>query len=334
MSECTNIQWCDSTVNPTMGCCGCELWNPVNETKICYAGLLHDRYGGKTPGYSPTFSQLTTWPGRMERAAKWSDLSGKNRKDKPWLNGLPRLIFVSDMSDSFSEGIDFEYLRTEVIVAATSANGRRHRFLWLTKRPQIMARFSNWLNDKGGWPDNIWAGTSITGPATTSRISPLLDVGDECTTRFISLEPQFSEVDLTAWIPHVDWIIQGGSSGARATAQPFEIGWARNLIRICSQPGMPRYFLKQLGSNPVENGTPLRLKDRHGGDWGNWPDHLADLKVRQMPIVPSDATESAATLPPRVDGPVAADDVRKRRRHEAAVKAWQTRRARTRKTPE
>ena len=334
MSYCTNIQWCDSTINPTMGCHGCELWNPANGTKICYAGSLHDRYGGKTPGYSPTFSELTIWPGRMDKAARWSDLSGKDREDKPWLNGLPRLIFVSDMSDSLSEGVDFEYLRKEVITAATSDKGRRHRFLWLTKRPHIMAKFSNWLDDKGGWPDNIWAGTSITGVATTSRISPLLEVGDDSTIRFVSLEPQFQEVDLTAWLPDLDWVIQGGTSGPRATTQPFDIGWARNLIQTCSKPGMPSYFLKQLGSNPVYGDTSLRLKDRHGGDWDNWPDHLADLKVRQMPIVPSDTTECGAALVPRVDVPAVTDDAKKRRRHEAAVKAWQTRRMRATQSPQ
>lgn len=26
MSDVTNIQWCDSTVNPIMGCGGCELF--------------------------------------------------------------------------------------------------------------------------------------------------------------------------------------------------------------------------------------------------------------------------------------------------------------------
>lgn len=29
MSKNTNIQWCHSTVNPVMGCDGCELWKPV-----------------------------------------------------------------------------------------------------------------------------------------------------------------------------------------------------------------------------------------------------------------------------------------------------------------
>ena len=39
MSIMTKIQWCDSTVNPTMGCDGCEIWG--SQRKSCYAGTLH-----------------------------------------------------------------------------------------------------------------------------------------------------------------------------------------------------------------------------------------------------------------------------------------------------
>lgn len=65
----TNIQRADSTVNPTMGCDGCELRNPAAGVRKCYAGTLHDRYGGKTKGYSPSFEVITPWPGRMAEAA-------------------------------------------------------------------------------------------------------------------------------------------------------------------------------------------------------------------------------------------------------------------------
>jgi protein gp37 len=42
MGKTTEIQWCDSTVNPVMGCAGCELWD--GKLKICYAGVLHARH--------------------------------------------------------------------------------------------------------------------------------------------------------------------------------------------------------------------------------------------------------------------------------------------------
>lgn len=212
MSSKTKIQWCDSTVNPTMGCDGCEIWGPQRES--CYAGTLHRRFGGVTPGYAPRFEQVTMFPGRMTQAADWSDLMGKPRLDKPWLDGMPRIVFVSDMSDALSKAVTFDYLRDEVIAQVTTEAGRRHRWLWLTKRPDQMVKFSDWLGDRGSdWPENLWAGTSITSQGTTSRIKGLLRVGSETTTRFLSVEPQIEAIDLRGWLPRLDWVIQGGSRG-------------------------------------------------------------------------------------------------------------------------
>ena len=195
MSIKTKIQWCDSTVNPTMGCDGCEIWG--SQRKTCYAGTLHVRFGGVTPGYAPRFEEVTLFPGRVAEACGWSDLAGKVRGDKPWLDGLPRLIFVSDMSDSLSAAVPFEFLRDEIVLNVAGERGRRHRWLWLTKRPDRMAKFSRWLEDGGiEWPENLWAGTSVTSQATTSRIKHLLQVGDERTIRFLSVEPQVEAIDL------------------------------------------------------------------------------------------------------------------------------------------
>ena len=164
MSQNTDIQWCDSTVNPTMGCDGCELWN--GDTRVCYAGALHGRFAGRK-GWAPRFEEVTLFPGRIAEAARWSDLTGKPRHEKPWLDGYPRLIFVSDMSDALSSTVLFQYLRDEIIVNVTSDPGVRHIWLWLTKRPRRMAEFSCWLAQRGiDWPGNLWTGTSITTQAT------------------------------------------------------------------------------------------------------------------------------------------------------------------------
>lgn len=163
MSASTKIQWCDSTCNPTMGCDGCELWTA--KVKKCYAGVLHVRFGGATKGYAPTFEEVTRFPGRMQQATRWKDLSGQPRADKPWLNGYPRLIFVSDMSDAMSDGVSFEYLRDEVIDCVTSDAGRNHQWLWLTKRPNRMAEF------RAGLPFRRSAGRRICGREQVSRVS-------------------------------------------------------------------------------------------------------------------------------------------------------------------
>jgi protein gp37 len=311
MSDTTKIQWCDSTVNPTMGCDGCELWNM--KVKKCYAGAMHVRRGGKTKGFSPTFEELTTWPGRMARAANWKDLTGMVREDKPWLDGLPRLIFVSDMSDALSSPVPFDYLREEIIANVTTPAGRRHRWLWLTKRPDRMAQFSESLSIEGiAWPENLWAGTSITTQATTGRIEGLLRVGDERTTRFLSAEPQVGPIDLSGRLPGLDWVIQGGESGPGA--RPFHLEWALDLRRQCRDAGVP-YFLKQLGTTAFSQGQRLKLADHHGGDWSGWPQAI---RVREMPI---GLTTAGVGTPADDQGPKTSTD-----RSEIARKAWATRR--------
>ena len=277
MSVKTKIHWCDSTVNPTMGCDGCEIW--TSRTKTCYAGTLHTRFGGVTPGYAPSFTEVTLFPGRMIEAAGWPNLSGKPRKDKPWLNSLPRQIFVSDMSDSLSKVVTFKYLRDEIIANVTSVQGKRHHWHWLTKRPDRMAKFSAWLKALGtSWPENLWAGTSITTQATTSRIDSLLKVGDEQTIRFLSVEPQIERIDLRPWLPKLDWVIQGGESGRKA--RPFNLAWGDDMIAQCSQHSVA-LFIKQLGSVVTEGGERVTFEDSYASDWSEWPERL---RIRKMPI--------------------------------------------------
>jgi protein gp37 len=328
MSIATKIQWCDSTCNPTMGCEGCELWNPRRGERSCYAGVLHLRYGGVTRGYSPTFEELTYWPGRMAEAARWSDLTGTARKEKPWLDGLPRLIFVSDMSDALSTEVPFDFLEQEIVSTVTSPSGQRHQWLWLTKRPDRMAEFCGVLKAKGArWPENLWAGTSITTQGTTSRIKHLLRVGDATTIRFLSVEPQRAEINIREWLARLDWVIQGGESGS--SARPFHLEWALDLKDQCKEAGVA-YFLKQLGSAVFSEDQRRLFRDGHAGDWSEWPD---DVRVRKMPRRALSALRQNP-LPLFTDGDnsqtgkripleVAERDSKGR---QAALKAWETRR--------
>jgi hypothetical protein len=83
VSKDTAIQWCDSTVNPVMGCGGCELWSADHRgRRTCYAGVLHQRYG-RQKGYARDFLAPEVFPGRVELATRWSDLRGKPREARP-----------------------------------------------------------------------------------------------------------------------------------------------------------------------------------------------------------------------------------------------------------
>src|ERR1700693_4251242 len=105
----TFIEWCDSTLNLEMGCNGCELWNPNAGILHCYAGMeTNRRKGGR--GWPEAFDQPRMFLERLPAALKWPDLTNQLRTDKPWLDNLPRIIFVNDMGDSFTESLPLDWL--------------------------------------------------------------------------------------------------------------------------------------------------------------------------------------------------------------------------------
>lgn len=304
MGQHTNIQWCDSTCNCTAGCCGCELWIR-GKGGSCYAGAIHTRFS-PSKSYPGSFDEISLHPGRMAQAAKWSDLRGKKRPDKPWLDGQPRIVFVSDMSDALSPGIPFEFLKAEIVDNVSSDLGKRHIWMWLTKFPKRMVEFSRWLETEHRifWPANLWAGTSVTSDKTTGRIADLMDV--RARIHFVSAEPLWGEIDLNRREllckdypdgitigKYLDLVIVGGESGPQA--KPMDVEWVRSLIQQCRETNTAA-FCKQLGAKPYEiipESSPweacnravaydLNFKDSHGGNWNEWP---ADLKVRQFPTV-------------------------------------------------
>lgn len=303
MGRTTYIQWCDTTVNATSGCDGCELWKFLESLQRfggpCYAGNLHEgRLSKAMPNlYAADFTEVRLIPGRMAKAAAYSDLTGTERPDKPWLNGLPRVIFVGDMGDLFSKDVPFEFIRDEVIRIATGKNGRRHIWMLLTKQPSRAAKFWHWLEEAGiAWPENVWIGTSVTTQATLSRAKALKFM--PATVRFLSLEPQWEPIDIEPTLDgSIHLVIQGGESDQRGhEAHRFELDWARAARNSCRRAKVA-YLLKQLGSRCIDERNGIaghtlrvspeyaglisrRLKDSHGGDMDEWPE---DLRVREFP---------------------------------------------------
>jgi len=327
----TGIQWTDSTINPVMGCQGCELWPKpekirklifkkceeqkievneddfrqhtkdwttmnfvqnkkklpleepslgetiINENCKCYAGDLHAKRAGHK-GYARNFDRPEFFAGRVKMAAKWSKLNGKARMDKPWLNGLPRVIFISDMGDAFVEGMPFSVLTNELIQPIKDF-GDQHIWLLLTKRPDRMAEFGEYLHKNSiSWPDNLMAMTTVTSQKTLSRVDSLRGV--RCKLKGLSVEPLWEEIKLD--LSGINWVIVGGESGS--SPKRFEVNWARKILNQCKEQEAA-FFLKQLGKNATDNQEPLKLSDSHGGKWSEWPD---DLRVRVMPMDFSD----------------------------------------------
>jgi protein gp37 len=395
MSNKTKIQWCHSTVNPIMGCGGCELFpsrnavlhaidnalveagvpkrvarskplfkelvsrayskiksptrhhkQGVTTTNIwhlrkefinvilarhgvaaaeavelaigrsitCYAAKLHLNKGYSllpksdgTPrqpkaGYAPTFEEITSYEGRVWKTAATPDLLGTEDPERPWISGLPRLVFVSDMGDALSRKSDFPFLKREVIAPIQSEEGLRHLWLWLTKRPARMAELADEI---GGFPENVCAMTTVTGPDTLYRIDELRTVNAK--VRGLSIEPLWERIPPKKLnLKGIDWVIVGGESGALKTVRPFPTEWAEELRDYCAKQGVA-FFLKQLGRKPTREGETLKLKDTHGGDWEEWdpalrvrefPHYFHDYRSQKHPAYPRDRRVREKTSTP------------------------------------
>lgn len=253
MGQLTDISWCDSSVNPTSGCDGCELWSDRDRT--CYAGTLHEtRLARSLPTlYAPTFGDVRMIPGRIAKAAAWPDLRGKDREGKPHLNGLPRLIFVGDMGDVLSRAVTDEYLVDEVFSAMRSPKGERHFWLFLTKRTRRLAELSKRM---GGLPPNCMAMTTITNQKTaTARLPYLAQVKASCFG--VSAEPLRGEVELQGAVGNwtgLNWLITGGASGA--SGKPMPDSWATKLQTWC-ESALTAFYYKQRGGTSKDKGGCL-----------------------------------------------------------------------------
>jgi protein gp37 len=281
MGKDTFIEWADSTVNPTSGCDGCEIYQPGAPDKAtCYAFHQQtNRLSRTMPGlYSSNFNEVRLIPGRMRQAAAWSDLRGKKRdQNKRWFDGFPRVIFVGDLADIFSEAVPFDYLRREVVEVMASKQGGRHFWILVTKQPQRAAEFTR---SCGPLPDNCMVLTSITNQATTRlRLPHLFEI--KCRWRGVSAEPLRGPlVDLASVTRggHLDFVVTGGESGSRAHCPHPD--WFRSLRDLCTGNGWP-FFFKQWGSyHPSEEGETIVRLNGSIYDPSRTPNLLPGLAAR------------------------------------------------------
>jgi protein gp37 len=242
------IEWCDSTVNPIMGCDGCELHVPGSAVSHCYAADQIQRYAGQV-GWPGSFDRPAVFAHRIAEACHWRDLTGKERPAKPWLNGLPRIIFCNDLSDPFTESIDPESWLTPALPAI---QGSSHVWIFLTKRARRMREY--WTLHP--IPRNVWPGVSVTGPGTVKRIVDLLNVPG-ASIRLLSAEPLLQSTDVYQFLGGdrnpigsayggrgLDWVICGFESGRGA--RPGHPAWARLMRDHCLVAGVP-FMFKQWG---------------------------------------------------------------------------------------
>jgi len=172
-----------------------------------------------------------------------------------WFDGLPRHIFVNDMSDGFCPDVDaWGWLLPHLDAMEKSP----HIWLLLTKWPDRMREFFASL---GGTPDNFRLGVSCENQAAADERIPLL-LQTPAAVHFVSAEPLLGAIDFSPWIgntwidhldrarekrhPHnLDQIIVGGESGPGA--RPMHPNWVRGIRDQCQAAGVP-FFFKQHGA--------------------------------------------------------------------------------------
>lgn len=256
MANKSKIQWTDATVNFWTGC---QKVSPG--CKYCYM------YRGKSRFHQDPTKIVKADFDRIRKALQQLEPGSK--------------IFVCSWSDFFIEEAD------EWRQEAWDIIGSHRGFIWqiLTKRPErILQSLPSWWfedDDNNHSNINIWLGVSAENQAELEKRLPLLqDIPLQHGVRFVSFEPVLGEIQLTPdHLKVIDWAIIGGESGndtGQWKYRKMEHYWLDILVARLQTGGVPT-FIKQLGTGFAKE---LKLKDRHGGDWEEWPDYL---KIRQWP---------------------------------------------------
>lgn len=269
MAENSNIEWCDHTFNPWIGC---TKVSPACDN--CYAEAHDNRFGGGHWG--PHAPRRRTSESNWKKPLTWNRKAGKD--------GTRPRVFCASLADVFDNKVpeDWRSDLWELIRATPNLD-----WLLLTKRPQ---NFQKMLpDDWGSGYRNVWLGTTVENQKEADRRIPhLLRV--PCVIRFLSCEPLIQPIDLnrihetfdgglgqkwescitgrafdvwsdrdTEGWPKIHWVIVGGESGPHA--RPMNPNWVRSLRDQC-QAANTAFFFKQWGE-----WAPL-LPDHEGrGDW-------------------------------------------------------------------
>ena len=307
MAERSNIEWCDATFNPWIGCtkvspacdhCYAERDFDLRRHVVQWgAGQARKRTGDdnwKKPGrwnkqrfvtcgcgFRGTIDELTT-----------DAVHGCNLQFKP----ARRRVFCASLADVFDNEVPLQWRRDLFDMIAATPN---LDWLLLTKRignAKTMMADALHLNPAAQaegriWPlPNVWLGATICNQDEADRDIPkLLDV--PAAVRFLSVEPMLGPIDLKL-MQYEDsnerdgdgriiantrrrglhWVICGGESGPHA--RPMHPHWARDLRDQCEAAGVP-FLFKQWGEwlprsacyHRFQNGRSLADEDPGATRW-------------------------------------------------------------------
>jgi protein gp37 len=256
MGAVTKIEWCDHTFNPWWGC---TQVSPLCDH--CYAMMLDARWFGRAH-WGARAGRRTFDDAHWRQPLRWNAAASAA--------GLRRRVFCASMADVFDNEVDAAQRdRLWQLVRDTPSLD----WIVLTKRIGNARHMlpKDWCD---GYP-NVWLIVSVDQVGIARDVPTLLKI--PAIVHGVSVQPQLAPVQLGALARRLQWVINGGESGAGA--RPFHLEWARALVAECGRAGVP-IFVQRLGGKPFQAGERLRLKDRAGADLAEWP---AELRIRQWP---------------------------------------------------
>lgn len=232
MSEHTNIEWCDATFNPWIGCtkvspacdhCYAERdfdlrrhvvqWGAGQERKRTAPAnwKLPERWNNQAFVECPACG----WRGEARDAMH---VIGLLNIAEAWcpacrlevVQPARRRVFCASLADVFDNEVPAEWRADlmQLIVSTPNLD-----WLLLTKRignaERLIAEAGDLIDygdgwqslwGQGEWPRNVWLGSTICNQAEADRDIPKL-LATPAAVRFVSIEPMLGPIDLTL-IPH------------------------------------------------------------------------------------------------------------------------------------
>lgn len=275
MAENSNIEWCDHTFNPWMGC------TRVSEgCRNCYAEFMMDHRLGRVE-WGPGKPRVRTSEKNWRQPLRWNQQAQQA--------GERHRVFCASLADVFDHEVAQAWRSDlwELIESCLHLD-----WLLLTKRPQNVPGMvpPEWM--EGCWPAHVWLGTTVENQQAADERVPLL-LACPAPVRFLSCEPLLGPVNLLdqPWWDHrhsydfypdgmftapINWVIAGGESGL--DARPMHPDWARSLRDQCQGAGV-LFLYKQWGEwvpSPMCGG-PGKLPDTGRYSW--FEDHVCMVRV-------------------------------------------------------
>lgn len=254
----TKIEWTEKTWNPVTGC------TKISEgCKNCYAEKMAKRLQAMGSRKYANGFEITCHPDSLGDSLKWKK---------------PSMVFVDSMSDLFHGDISFTFIER---IWDTIFDCPQHTFQILTKRPDQLIKFANWLahskNRRFAY-ENVWLGVSVENQQRANERIPLL-LKTPAAVRFISCEPLLGPISLPevnevigksgvdcTYSTGIDWLIAGCESGPKR--RPADINWFRSLQFQCAEARIP-FFLKQIDIK----GKLVKMPQLDGVIWDQMPLH-------------------------------------------------------------